>query len=317
MANQTGQKIVIGIPTFKRPQGLRLLLESIADTKAPFTPHILVADNEGQGEGSGVVEEMQRAGYPFPLTVIPVYDRGISQARNALLEEGFEALKADFLAMVDDDERVEPEWIAELVDMQQKTGADVVWGWVLPEFDIPPENWMKNLVVYFRPKLEDGETEDMQGTTSVLLSRSVWKNRDGEKNLFDSYFSRSGGGDTDYFQRLQKQNIKCAFTAKAVSHELFPATRMNRKWVLQRAYNHGTATIHRMKRQKTLDNPLKWSIEIVKIPVMMIAGTALCIFGFWSGSLSIKGAMMFVRQTGKVAGLLGRDSKEYTVTHGK
>lgn len=312
------RRVVIGIPTYKRQEGLQRLLESIAKTEANFVPHILVADSEGKGAGTTVVKDILEKGqYPFPLSIVHVERSGISPARNTLLHEGFEKLKADLLAMVDDDETVEPEWISELVKMQNQTNADVVWGYVLPKFETETPEWAKYLTLYYRKKHLDGLTQETCGTTSVLLTRDVLYDKNGNANKFNDAFSLSGGGDAEYFTRLKKQGIKCAFSSKAISHEYFSESRINKKWALKRSFRFGTVDM-RLLKMHTDENSFKiWTKEVLKIPAAICVGIIFYIICFKSPAKKMKNLSLVVRQFGKIAGLFDYHGKEYKVTHGK
>lgn len=306
-------KIVIGIPTFRRPQGLRRLLISIAEQRAPFLPVIVVADNEGErGAGLKVVRELQsRGNYPFPIHGVPVPDRGISQVRNAIMRVGFEELKADALAMVDDDEWVEPGWIAALVAMQKEVNADVVGGLVLPEFEREPPKWVRHLNLYSWPCHRSGQVELISGSASILFgSRLAAEFRD---ERFDPAFSRSGGGDKELFVRLKRKGAIFAFAPEAISHEHFGASRITMRWAIERAYRIGIGdarilTTHLRSRKG-------WIVELGKI-VAAFAVAPVQIVLAWSMPQRMRGIITLARQFGKLSGFLGYRLNVYDQTHG-
>lgn len=306
--------IVIGIPTFKRPQGLARLLASIAEQQAPFIPHVLVADNEGeQGAGLKIIEEIRSQGFPFPLTAIAVPERGISQVRNALMKTAFENLAADALAMVDDDERVEPGWIAALVAMQRQGNFDVVGGAVLPEFETKPPRWSDSLVVYWRTIYPAGNVDMIHGTTSVLLSHSLHERFRGV--FFDSSFGLTGGGDKEFFTRLKRKGAIFGFAADAVSHEFFDASRATKIWALKRAYRIGSgdARIFR-KYTATLGG---WIKEWAKLTTALALSPVLIILMAWSPSKQMRAVLSLARQLGKLNGLFGKPPRVYETIYGK
>lgn len=311
------KKIVIGIPTFRRPQGLARLLASIADQQAPFIPHVLVADNEGKGgAGLKVVEEVRRNNFPFPLTAIPVPERGISQVRNALLKVAFEDLAADALAMVDDDERVEPDWLTCLVAMQQQHGFDVIRGKVLPEFAAPPPRWTRGLDIYHRQDDDapGGAAPIVYATDNVLLSKRIWELLPEAK--FDPAFSLSGGGDAEFFTRLRKHGAKFGYVPWAVSHEMIHASRMTKRWAMQRAYRIGSgdARIFKLHAETTGEQLLFFS----KLTGALAATPLLILLMCWSPSRRMRAILLLARQLGKINGLLGyRFPQVYKEIHGK
>lgn len=306
--------IVIGIPTFKRPQGLARLLDSIAAQQTSFIPQVLVADNEGeQGAGLKVVEEVRSQGFPFPLTAIAVPERGISQVRNALMKHAFENLAADALAMVDDDERVESGWIAALVSMQAQGNFDVVGGVVFPEFETTPPQWSDSLAVYWRTIYPDGSIDMIHGTTNVLLNRSLHERF--PDTFFDSSFGLTGGGDKEFFTRLKHKGAVFGFAADAVSHEFFDAGRATKSWAVKRAYRIGSGDARIFKLYSRTFG--EWSREAVKLSTAFMLSPVLILVMVWSPSKQMRAVLMLTRQLGKLNGLFGKPPRVYETIYGK
>lgn len=306
--------VVIGIPTFKRPVGLRRLLDSIAKQSCDFTPIVLVADNEGDGgQGLQVAEQMKAEGYPWELHAIPVNERGISQVRNALMQYGFEQLNATHLAMIDDDEWVESQWIAELVKVQLATGAEVVGGSVSPEFETERPDWAKGLHIYYESNPGvSGKTELIQGTTNVLLSRSIIENFPTER--FDPFYSLVGGGDKEFFTRIKRLGAGFAFAHLAQAHEIFGASRLTKKWALERAHRIGAGDMRIILKNKP---PLTTLLaECIKLVI------AICVSWLKIGLFCFKPHKMMAarlklaRQLGKVSAFFSEQKNVYKQTHG-
>jgi glycosyltransferase involved in cell wall biosynthesis len=305
--------VVIGIPTFKRQEGLRQLLRSVAEQDCKDILCVVVADNEGEnGVGVNVVNEFIKAGFPFPLKWIPVPDRGISQVRNALMQEAFENLACDNLAMVDDDEHVESNWVSELIKMQQSGNYDVVGGFVLPDFAISPPDWVKDLNLYYRPKLPAGTVKLVNGTTNVLLHRSVRDNF--SDNLFDLKFSLTGGGDREFFTRLKHQGAIFGFAPNAVSYEIFNASRLTLEWAKQRAFRIGAGDARIFRRYSS--GYAAWIKEIIKLLGAFTVSSVMMIFTFFFPPKKVFYMLKIMRQRGKLNGLFGEPVEVYKQIHG-
>ncbi|NRQ42161.1 glycosyltransferase [Rheinheimera sp. YQF-2] len=305
-------KVVIGIPTFKRPQGLRRLLESIARQQADFSPIVLVADNEGEGGSGHVTVNEMKAGYPYQLVVIAVPARGISHVRNALMLHAFDKFEADMLAMVDDDEVVEQKWIASLVKMQQLENVDVTAGTVLPEFSVEPPVWTEKLNLYWRTIHPAGRIDLVQGTGNVLLNRSVWVKFKGQH--FDPVFGLTGGGDKEFFTRLKSAGATFAFTPDAVSHEFIDSSRLTKEWAKQRAYRIGCGDVRIMRKNKM--SMLSWLSEAVKTLSAFVYYSVLYIFCFNSERKKMHAIFKIMRQRGKLNGIFGTAPEVYKNVHG-
>src|SRR5690242_20560351 len=103
-------RVVITIPTFKRPKSLARLLDAIARLKTDADIHVVVADNDAQAhQGFDFCAQLAPT-YRWPLKPVIEEARGIAQVRNRLVAE---ALKSDaqFIAMIDDDEWPDENWI--------------------------------------------------------------------------------------------------------------------------------------------------------------------------------------------------------------
>lgn len=307
-------KVVIGIPTFKRPQGVRRLLESISKQVAGFEPMVLVADNEGDnGVGLATVQQILAEGYPLPLKAIAVNERGISQVRNALMHEAFDNMQADLLAMIDDDEWVEPQWIASLVKVQQQTNADVVGGSVAPEFEVAPPAWAKGLHIYYQSDSTYSGTVDLiDGTTNVLLSRNIVDAYPEER--FDPFYSLVGGGDKEFFTRIKRRGATFAFAHEAQAHEIFGASRLTKKWALERAYRIGAGDIRIISK----NNPTAviWLRELSKLSAALVLSGVMSVLMLGVPHKKMKARLKFARQLGKLSALKGTQKAVYAETHG-
>ncbi|MEH8018598.1 glycosyltransferase [Rheinheimera muenzenbergensis] len=306
--------VVIGIPTFKRPQGVRRLLESVAKQVADFDITVLVADNEGDsGIGLVTVQQILAEGYPLPLKGIAVNERGISQVRNALMHEAFDNMKANLLAMIDDDEWVEPQWIASLVKIQQQTNADVVGGSVAPEFEVPAPVWAKGLHIYYQSDSNySGTVELIDGTTNVLLSRHIVDAYPEER--FDPFYSLVGGGDKEFFTRIKRRGATFAFAHEAQAHEIFGASRLTKKWAIERAFRIGAGDMRIIGK----GNPsvLVWLKELVKLLAATVVSALSMVLLAAIPHKRMKARLKLARQMGKISAFSGAQKQVYSNIHG-
>ena len=129
------ERIVIAIPTFSRPKSLKRLLDAIARLQTDCDVAVLVADNDAESsEGLDLCQRLAPA-YRWPLTAVIAPERGIAQVRNVLVEQALRDPKRAFVAMIDDDEWPDPDWLDEFLAVQRQTGADVLQGSILFEQD--------------------------------------------------------------------------------------------------------------------------------------------------------------------------------------
>jgi glycosyltransferase involved in cell wall biosynthesis len=227
--------VLVGIPTHRRPDLLRQCLESIAAQAGELPPiRVFVADNDAKGRaGERLVAEMAAA-YRFPLTGTVVAEPGISAVRNAILAEARRGGN-EFIAMIDDDVRAQPDWLAILFARSAATGADVLAGPVSYEFPSETNDFIRRAFLSEIPPT--GPIELINGTTGVLIATKLLQASDWPR--FDAAFGLTGGGDKEWFSRLKKHGARFEWVAEAHIAETVPLSRANLKWLLKRRYRYG------------------------------------------------------------------------------
>ena len=132
------ETVAICIATCGRPEGLDRLLASLAQLTLAKCPDVgvtvLVADNHPEKMGHDIAQAWEKK-LPFPLEYDHEPRRGLAFVRNKLVAMG---RPYDFLAFVDDDEIVRPDWLDELLDAQRNFQADVVQGFMIIRYENPP-----------------------------------------------------------------------------------------------------------------------------------------------------------------------------------
>ncbi|MFM8492617.1 MAG: glycosyltransferase [Bacteroidota bacterium] len=302
--------ICIGVPTFKRPKGLRELLQSLAVQQTQLRLMILVADNEGEGgAGMACVQDLAAA-YPYPIKALPVPERGISQVRNALLHEAFHRQSADYLAMIDDDETAEPTWIQALYDAAKRYGATVTGGKVNPQFSSPPPAWTEGINLFYRAQTTlEGRVNLIEGTTAVLIEAAGWRQSGAQR--FDPRYALTGGEDKEFFTRMKKAGAQFAYAGRALSYERFDTSRLSWKWATQRSRRTGQCDmrIHRLH-----SGWLKSLIELLK--AIMLMGALPVLWVIFPPRRAFY-ALKIQRQIGKFEAWMGRSISEYATIHGQ
>lgn len=305
--------VCIGVPTYRRPAMLRRLLNSIEKLSFEGRVSVVIADNEGvDGSGIKLAEELSKDGFKFCIRAVPVEERGISHVRNKLLEMAFEQIEADYLAMVDDDEWVESNWLSAFVEMQIHTGADVVGGAVLPEFEGGEPAWAKKLTMYWRRIRAPGPVDLIPSTTSVLISSSFWKRFSNEK--FDPEFGLTGGEDKEFFYRVKKLGATFAFQPLSIAHETFGRSRTTAKWALLRSFRIGAGDARVIILHE--NTPKAYIKELIVFCGAFLVAMVQFAFLFWHPQYAMHALVRMSRQIGKVSGLLGVRPSVYKNVHG-
>lgn len=303
------QDTVVCIATYRRPAGLSRCLENIARMHTDRLLRVIVADNDAdEAAGIAICGAAEAAGYPYPITSVRVAERGISQARNALVAEAIQDPRIRFIAMIDDDEWPEGRWLMSLLDVQQSSGADVVGGPVSRVFAKAVPNYLATANLADFASMKSGPVDIVDGTCNVLISADLF--RSGKSPWFDPAFGLLGGEDTDFFLGLKLHGARFAWAPGAVVFEEMPGSRSSVAWMLQRAYRFGNT--YMLVSLKHRPPGFGFGSEVLKIAgtLAFAAGT----FGlfFWHPARRFEAARLVARVLGKLAALLGHRHAEYS-----
>jgi GT2 family glycosyltransferase len=235
---------VVCIPCFRRPQHLRLTLNSLAGQRTKSRFAVVLVENDALACGSvPVATEFLRSGKIRGLCVVEPR-QGNCHAINAAFETALATFPAavNFL-MIDDDEIASPDWLEMMLRAAESTGADVVGGPVLPNFDDDLKRGLRRHPA-FRPAYDtSGSVPVIYGCGNCLIKRPVFAGLE-ERPAFDLRFNFLGGGDTDFFVRCRRAGMKFHWAAEAVITETVPASRTNPGWLALRALRIGAINYH-------------------------------------------------------------------------
>ena len=180
----------IALCTAKRPNLLAIALQSLVTLSPPpdSTVSIVVIENDSEARSLQIIEEVRRA-TSIPIKHYLETKIGIPHARNRCLNAAI-AENADWVAMIDDDERASPNWLADLYNACLKYNADVATGPLRQEFEIPPPHWWSQPA---EPTKPTGSLKRDAYTNNVLFhSRLIAA--DGLNLRFDERFHGRRGG---------------------------------------------------------------------------------------------------------------------------
>jgi GT2 family glycosyltransferase len=230
--------IVVCIPSFRRPQHLRLTLESLARQNTGRRFAVVIVENDVVNCGSvPVATEFLASGQSQGLCVVEPR-QGNCHAINAAFETALAIFpKATSLLMIDDDEIASKDWLELMVQSAETTAADVVGGPVWPEFDDDSKRGLRHHPA-FRPAYDtSGPVPVIYGCGNCLIKRSVFASL-GDPT-FDLRFNFLGGGDCDFFTRCRQAGFRFHWAAEAVIVETVPKSRSNIGWLMRRGLKIG------------------------------------------------------------------------------
>lgn len=226
--------IDICIVTCKRPLILRGLLDSLtAQNLDGLLLRVIVIDNDLTQSARCTVDSFRRSqssGNVLEVVYDVESDPCIAHARNRALRHA----KADYVALVDDDETVSRDWLRQLLDTMHRYQADVVFGPVISVLPNGAPPWARRC--FHRTRRRTGEPVHHYGAGNVLLRRPAIT---ADRLRFDPAFGGTGGEDTDFFYRLHLAGRRMVWCDEAIAHVAVPAARLTLAWMRERGFNGG------------------------------------------------------------------------------
>ena len=228
--------ISIAICSHNRPEGLRDCLESLIlqDTGNLFRYEIVVVHTNSPG----TVQVIEQIAAKSTVTV-----RGILQQHQGTVvarNRGIKESHGDWIAMFDDDQVAEPQWLRELWLVAKEHRSKSVGG--LLHLRLPP-GCDRRLSQRCRRML--GETvmwetakpytrQEGPGTGNQMIHRSVIE----QVGDFDQSFVLRGH-DTDLYRRIRTAGFESWFSPKAVGYHVIPQYRLEDSFFKETSLHNG------------------------------------------------------------------------------
>jgi glycosyltransferase involved in cell wall biosynthesis len=229
---------VVCIPSFRRPDGLKKTLASLATQQVDFSFAIVVIDNDGVGQEALAVTQsfLTDTGMLGQAFVEP--QQGNCYAINSAFAKARSLYpSASYFLMIDDDEIASPIWLANMVRTAETLGVDIVGGPVIRAFDKPASKGVELHPLFGSIEAKTGPVDMIHGSGNCLLSKRVFERL--EKPQFDVQFNFLGGGDMDFFTRSKRSGLRFGWSAEAIITEFVPVERMEPKWIMTRSLRTG------------------------------------------------------------------------------
>jgi succinoglycan biosynthesis protein ExoM len=289
----TGQKhISVCICTFRRPDLLRRLLERLEQqrTNGQFTFSVVVTDNDSARSAQRVVAEFAAANRTAVIYSCEAR-QNIALARN----EALSYAKGEFVALIDDDEFPENEWLAAMLDVCEKYQAAGVLGPVRPHFEEPPPRWIIDGHFCERPEHRTGRVMDWEEcrTGNLLVRR---RTLDSLQQVFNPIFE-SGGEDKDFFMRMMRLGHVFLWCNEGAVYETVPQDRWKRSYMIKRAMLRGRNILkHPVGRVGLMTR------SVIAAPIYLVVLPFALMFG---QHVFMKYCIKFFDHAGRILALLG------------
>jgi len=308
-ADRAAPRVCLCVPTFRRPEGLRKLLSHVARLTYAGPISVIVVDNDARDRAGAKVVEGLSHSYRFPLTCILEPRRGLTYASNCAFANACRALPAPtYIAVLDDDEYPEPNWLTELMSVALEHDVDIVGGPVFPVFDTP-DHWLASSGLYAPLRFATGRVAMIYGSGNMLIRRSILEQYLDEPFLHD--FAFTGGGDLEFFWRCRKHGRSFAWADSAHAFETTPQARTTLSYLLRRRFRNGAEStcIERMLYSKSIGATLRRWYKALGLLGLGMLSLPISAFG---GRRAVVSSLVHVaRGAGRIAAEFGILYEEY------
>lgn len=238
--------VVFAFCTYNRAGRLRQLVNAIREQNCIQPFQILVVNNNSSDDTESILQTL--AAEPgIPLHYVNEEQQGISHARNRALEE---AMSADFLYFMDDDELPQPGLLNAAIDALANEGADCVGGRIINHFEQKQRPaWLGDELLGFLAEINHGDkafwiTDDSTPiwTSNVGYRMAVF--RDNPSLRFDVRYSREGKGvgggeDVIMLQKLLQMKTKIRYRPDMVVEHRVEEWRLKKSYFFKLHFTSG------------------------------------------------------------------------------
>ncbi len=228
------------LATFRRPALLARTLDSLAAQILPAgeTLEIVVVDNDVEEVARPVVEAFA-ARSRMPVRYVTEPCQNISLARNRSVAEA----RGEFLLFIDDDEAASPTWVSELASVRRRTGADAVFGQMVPAFAVDVPEAMRRRDFYYHAMPPTGTRPRHVSCGNCLIRAAAVAAL--KPTPFDPAYGLTGGEDTHFVHRLAHAGAVLATCAEAEVHEFVPRERATVGYLFHKSLKNGNSFARR------------------------------------------------------------------------
>ena len=227
-------EIIICIPTYNRNKSLIDCLKSIKkmENKNHFKIKVLVVDNSTTNNSYKTIKKFKKKS---DIEICQAHEkkRGIVFARNKCLEL-VRKLKPNYIAFIDDDCKVNKNWLTNIFKLLKEVNADVITGPQLYE-----KNNKNNYMHLFEKKYKNKFLKvTWAASNNVFFKFDILKHKKYIK--FDKNLNKFGmGEDQLFFSIINKIGYKIYWSQKVIITEQLHPHRSNINWIKERSKRLG------------------------------------------------------------------------------
>jgi glycosyltransferase involved in cell wall biosynthesis len=262
------------IATYNRAEQLMTTLRSVATQRAQSALwECIVVDNNSTDNTRERVELFCQEHPKLNIHYCFESTQGLSSARN----RGIEAATGDILAFIDDDERIVEDFITAYIELFD-THADAMsaGGKIIAEYTTARPRWMSRYTeqpianpMDFGHKVIPFPKHRIPGGGNMAMRREVFE----RIGTFNTSLGRTGkrligGEESDLFERMAHQNMRCYYVPRAVMYHIIPDEKLTDTYFERLALNigisqHTRATLNNRTMQLYAYEIVKWVVTLL------------------------------------------------------
>lgn len=241
------------ISTYNRSDLLIGALQSVVQQSAdPQLWECVVVNNNSTDDTLARFEEFAAKHPDFNLRIVTETTQGLSYARNRGIRES----EGEYIAIIDDDERIAEEFIEAYIELFDTTpDAMAAGGPIVAEYQTRRPRWMSCFTerpiantMYWGDKVREFPKGRVPGGGNMALRRSAVR----RYGVFDTslgYVGESllGGEECDLFERLQIAEAKYYYVPKAVMYHIIPDRKLTPEYFERLCRNVGKSQMCRAR----------------------------------------------------------------------
>ena len=262
------------VATYNRSASLIRALESVAQQNAPASEwECVVINNNSTDDTQERFAEFAAAHPDLNMRMVTELRQGLSFARNRGIRES----EAEYIAIIDDDERISPDFITSYISLFDSTpDAVAAGGPIVAEYPSGRPRWMSHFTerpvantMYFGDKVREFPEGRIPGGGNMALRRSAVR----RYGVFDTslgYVGESlvGGEECDLFERLRIAEAKYYYVPTAVMYHIIPPEKLTANYLSRLSYNIGVSQLrralyYRRRARVRIKEIFKWVVTLV------------------------------------------------------
>ncbi|MBO5860747.1 MAG: glycosyltransferase family 2 protein [Alistipes sp.] len=266
-------RLSLVVATYNRAESLITALQSVVQQTAPKDEwECVVVNNNSTDDTTERFKAFAEAHPDVRLRMVDEVRQGLSFARNRGIGES----EGEYIAIIDDDERIAPDFISSYISLFDSTpDAMAAGGPIVAEYPSGKPRWMSRFTerpiantMYFGDKVTLFPAGRIPGGGNMAIRRSAIR----RYGVFDTslgYVGEQliGGEECDLFERLQIAEAKYYYVPGAVMYHIIPKEKLTQEYLSRLSYNVGVSQLrraryyHRIGRMK-FKECIKWAITI-------------------------------------------------------